>query len=151
MRKMEKCKTEVGYPNGGKEIPTPKAGEVMTEVVKGQKKVLPEKKRTVLALKPRLAPYKAAVFPLLANKPKLVKLARKIFNDLSQTLAITWDDRGNIGKRYYSQDEVGTPWCLTVDFDSLEKDDVTVRDRDTTRQERVKIGQLKNYFEEKLK
>jgi len=64
---------------------------------------------------------------------------------------VAWDDRGNIGKRYYSQDEIGTPFCITVDFDSLEKQDVTVRDRDTTKQERIKIGELKSFLEEKLK
>jgi len=63
---------------------------------------------------------------------------------------VAWDERGNIGKRYFSQDEIGTPFCVTVDFDSLEKDDVTVRDRDTMKQERIKIGDLKSYFREKI-
>lgn len=106
--------------------------------------------RRYLQLLPALAPYKVAVFPLLANKPKLVNLARKVFDDLKQDFSTAWDDRGNIGKRYYSQDEIGTPWCITVDFDSLEKDDVTVRDRDTTKQERIKISKLKDYFRDKL-
>jgi len=101
-----------------------------------------EKERVVLKLSPRLAPYQAAVFPLLANKPELVKLARKIYDDLRKNFMVAWDDRGNIGKRYYSQDEIGTPYCLTVDFDSLEKNDVTIRDRDTMKQERVKIDNL---------
>lgn len=109
-----------------------------------------EKVRVVLKLKPKLAPYKAAVFPLLANKPELVKLARSIYDDLRQKFYVDWDDRGNIGKRYYAQDEIGTPYCITVDFDSLEKKDVTVRDRDTTKQERVPIDRLASYLTEKL-
>jgi glycyl-tRNA synthetase len=107
------------------------------------------KKRVVLKLAPHLAPYKAAVFPLLANKAKLKNLARKIFIDLNKDLLVVWDDRGNIGKRYYSQDEIGTPFCITVDFDSLKQNDVTVRDRDTTKQERVSIGKLKKYLKTK--
>lgn len=107
-------------------------------------------KRTVLKLHPRLSPYKIAVFPLLSNKPKLVNKARKIFEDLSGKLPVYWDDRGNIGKRYFSQDEIGTPWCVTVDFDSLTDDTVTVRDRDTTFQERVKVDKLLDFFLQKL-
>ena len=110
--------------------------------------------RIVLKLKPKLAPYKAAVFPLLKNKPELVKLARKIYDDLRKHFMIAWDDRGNIGKRYFSQDEIGTPYCITVDFDSLENPpaggDVTARDRDTMKQERVKIDKLGEYLAEKL-
>lgn len=99
--------------------------------------------RVVLKLHPKLAPYKAAVFPLLANKPQLVDKAKQIFKNLKITgLNIAWDDRGNIGKRYYSQDEIGTPRCITVDFQTLEDDTVTVRDRDTAKQERVKAGEL---------
>jgi len=109
-----------------------------------------EKDRIVLKLNPKLAPYKVAVFPLLANKPELVKLARKIYDDLKKQFMTAWDDRGNIGKRYYSQDEIGTPWCVTIDFESLEKDDVTVRDRDTMKQKRIKIDKLKDYFYEKI-
>ena len=104
--------------------------------------------RTVLKLKPNIAPYKAAVFPLLANKPDLVNLAKKIYGDLKKSFYVAWDDRGNIGKRYYSQDEIGTPYCITVDFDSLESDDVTVRDRDTMKQKRVAIKELAPYLEE---
>ena len=107
--------------------------------------------RIVLKLHPKLAPYKVAVFPLLANKPELVKLAQKIYNDLRCRYMTAWDDRGNIGKRYYSQDEIGTPWCITVDFESLEKEDVTVRDRDTTKQVRVEISELISYLEERLR
>ena len=106
--------------------------------------------RVVLALHPRLAPFKAAVFPLLANKPELIKVAREIYADLKKEFPVDWDERGNIGKRYYAQDETGTPYCITVDFDSLEKGDVTVRDRDTAKQERVKIAELKDFLRAKL-
>ena len=109
-----------------------------------------EEGRVVLKINPKLASYKVAVFPLLANKPQLVKLARKIYNDLKNQFMTAWDDRGNIGKRYYSQDEIGTPWCVTIDFESLEKNDVTVRDRDTMKQERVAIEELAEYFKNKL-
>jgi len=107
--------------------------------------------RTVLKLHPKLAPYKVAVFPLLANKPELVKLARTIYDDLKSEWMVAWDDRGNIGKRYRAQDEAGTPFCITVDFDSLENKDVTIRNRDTMTQERVKIAELKGYLAEKMK
>ena len=100
----------------------------------------------VLKLPRQLAPFKAAVFPLLANKPDLVKLARSIYDDLRKQMPVAWDDRGNIGKRYFSQDEIGTPACITVDFDSLNDNAVTVRDRDTMKQERVKIGDLSKYL-----
>ncbi|MBI4709196.1 MAG: glycine--tRNA ligase [Candidatus Portnoybacteria bacterium] len=109
-----------------------------------------EEGRVVLKLNPKVAPYKAAIFPLLANKPQLVESARKIYEDLRKEFNVAFDDRGNIGKRYFSQDEIGTPFCITIDFDSLEKSDVTVRDRDTMKQERIKIEDLKSYFEKKL-
>ncbi|MBU2264662.1 glycine--tRNA ligase [Patescibacteria group bacterium] len=107
-------------------------------------------KRVVLKLKPNVAPYKVAVFPLLANKDNLVAKAREIYKELKKDFNCVWDERGNIGKRYRAQDEIGTPYCVTVDFDSLEKGDVTVRDRDSMEQERVNISELKNYFSEKL-
>jgi len=103
-----------------------------------------EEDRIVLKLKPSLAPYKAAVFPLLKNKPELVEKAKEIYSILKKEFNVAWDDRGNIGKRYYSQDEIGTPFCITVDFDSLENDDVTIRHRDTATQERIKIKDLKD-------
>jgi glycyl-tRNA synthetase len=109
-----------------------------------------EKERIVLRLHPKLAPYKVAVFPLLANKADLVKLARKIYDDLRPHFMTAFDDRGNIGKRYYSQDEIGTPWCITVDFDSLKDRTVTLRDRDTMKQKRVKIDDLTEILKEKL-
>jgi len=109
-----------------------------------------EEGRVVLKLKAKLAPYKAAVFPLLANKPALVEKARGIYTDLQKRFMVAWDERGNIGKRYYSQDEIGTPWCITVDFQTLEDDTVTVRDRDTLKQERIKSSELTQFFEAKL-
>ncbi|MDP3725319.1 MAG: His/Gly/Thr/Pro-type tRNA ligase C-terminal domain-containing protein, partial [Nanoarchaeota archaeon] len=106
--------------------------------------------RTVLKLHPRLAPYKAAVFPLLANKPGLVKKAEEIYHDLQKEFMIAWDERGNIGKRYRAQDEAGTPYCLTVDFETLADGTVTVRDRDTMGQERIDISRIPSYLREKL-
>jgi len=110
-----------------------------------------EGERVYLKLNPKLAPYKVAVFPLLANKPELVSKARDLYNELKKNLVVTWDSRGNIGKRYFAQDEIGTPWCVTVDFDTLEDNTVTVRDRDTAKQERISIDKLSEYFSEKLK
>lgn len=101
--------------------------------------------RVVLKLDKRVAPYKAAVFPLLRNKPKLVKKAREVFETLiNKGHSVAWDDRGNIGKRYLSQDEIGTPSCVTVDFQTLEDDTVTIRDRDTTAQIRVSIQDVES-------
>jgi glycyl-tRNA synthetase len=107
--------------------------------------------RIVLKLNPRLAPYKVAVFPLLKNKPELVEKARGIYKDLKEKFNIVWDDRGNIGKRYFAQDEIGTPWCVTVDFQSLDDDTVTVRDRDSAKQVRIAIDKLPEYFQNGLK
>jgi len=106
--------------------------------------------RLVLKLPYKLAPYKVAIFPLLKNKPELVSKAKEIYDTLRKDFMTIWDDRGNVGKRYYSQDEIGTPFCITVDFDSLEDGAVTVRDRDTMKQERIKISELKKYLSEKL-
>jgi len=106
--------------------------------------------RVYLKLNPKIAPYKVAVFPLLANKPELTSKARGVYQNLKQSLSVIWDDRGNIGKRYFAQDEIGTPWCVTVDFDSLEDGMVTVRDRDTASQKRVAIDKLSEYFQNEL-
>ena len=106
--------------------------------------------RVVLKLKPNMAPYKIAVAPLLGNKEKLSEKAREIFVELKKKWNCVWDDRGNIGKRYRSQDEIGTPYFIVVDFNSLEDEAVTIRDRDTTKQERIKIKDLEKYFEGKL-
>ena len=97
--------------------------------------------RTILRLHPRLAPYKLAVLPL-SKKDTLTPLARQIFQQLSERYMVDYDDTQSIGKRYRRQDEVGTPLCVTVDFDSLEDGAVTIRDRDTTEQVRVPIDQL---------
>ena len=98
--------------------------------------------RVVLKLSPKLAPYKAAVFPLLKNKPELVEKARELYNQLKENHRVIWDDRGNIGKRYLAQDEIGTPACITVDFQTLEDGTVTWRDRDTTEQIRVPMSEI---------
>jgi len=107
-------------------------------------------KRTVLKLPAKFAPFKAAVFPLLANKPELVTKARSVFDLLSTQMATNWDDRGNIGKRYLAQDEIGTPFCITIDFDTLTDDTVTIRNRDTTNQDRVNIDKLAKYLQDQL-
>lgn len=107
--------------------------------------------RTVLSLNPQLSPFKIAVFPLLANKPKLVKKARAVYEKLKPNFATAWDDIGNIGKRYRRQDEIGTPWCVTIDYQTLKDDTITVRDRDSMKQVRVKIEKLVEYFQNKLK
>jgi glycyl-tRNA synthetase len=99
--------------------------------------------RVVLKFKPELAPVKIAVSPLLRNKPELVNKAREVFSTLKKEFgAVIWDDNGNIGKRYRRQDEIGTPLCVVVDFDTLEDKAVTVRHRDTMEQTRVKIAEL---------
>ena len=108
------------------------------------------KKRVVLRLNKKIAPTKVAVFPLLANKTDLIKEAKRIFIDLSPHFPVAWDDNDNIGKRYRRQDEIGTPWCVTVDFDTLKDNTVTIRDRDTMKQERVKIKDLLKLFKERL-
>jgi glycyl-tRNA synthetase len=100
-------------------------------------------KRVYLKLPKEVAPYQFAVSPLLKNKPELVELAREVYNNLKDKgFRVIFDDNGNIGKRYRRQDEIGTPCCITVDFDSLENKTVTVRDRDTGKQERVGIEEL---------
>ena len=108
-----------------------------------------ENKRVVLKLHPAIAPYQVAVFPLLKNKPELVEKAQQLRDRLTESKhmwRVTYDERGNIGKRYLSQDEVGTPFCVTVDFDTLEDNSVTVRHRDTTKQERISIEKLEEYL-----
>ena len=107
-----------------------------------------EESRTVLKISKKLSPIKIAVFPLLKNKDELVKKAKEIFNRLKISYMCEFDASGNIGKRYRRQDEIGTPHCITVDFDSLEKNDVTVRDRDTMEQQRIKIEDLEDYFKD---
>ena len=109
-----------------------------------------EDKRVVLKIHPRLAPYKVAVFPLLSNTQALVDEAKKVYKLLKASFFAAWDERGNIGKRYYAQDEIGTPFCVTIDYTTLEDETVTVRDRDTMKQERVSVDSLRKYLSEKL-
>jgi glycyl-tRNA synthetase len=107
-------------------------------------------KRVVLKFPKKIAPVKVAVFPLLKNKQELTSKAKELFDDLKEKFVCEFDDNGNIGKRYRRQDEIGTPYCVTVDFDSLKDDTVTVRDRDTMKQERIGVKELGQYLEEKL-
>src|ERR1700674_1297230 len=109
-----------------------------------------EEDRTVLRLHPSLAPYKVAVFPLVRNKPDIVELAARIERDLRPHMRTIFDDSGNVGKRYYRQDEIGTPLCVTVDYERLEKQDVTVRDRDSKAQVRVAIDKLPGYLQGRI-
>jgi glycyl-tRNA synthetase len=118
------------------------------EVMKGEDGK--EETRVVMKFKKGLAPVKVAVFPLLRNKPELVEKAKNVFDNLKTKFMCEFDDNGNIGKRYRRQDEIGTPYCVTVDFDTLNDDSVTVRDRDSMKQERLKISDLAKYLEEKL-
>jgi len=111
-----------------------------------------EEPRSYLKFKPSIAPVICAVSPLLKNKLELVEYANtKVYAPLKDEFGrVAWDDNGNIGKRYRRQDEIGTPFCIVVDFDTLTDDTVTVRDRDTGGQERVKVQDLKNYIKNKI-
>ena len=109
-----------------------------------------EKTRAVLKLPKSLAPIKVAVFPLMKNKPELVVKAREIYDALKMQYMCEFDDNGNVGKRYRRQDEIGTPYCVTIDFDTLEKNVVTVRDRDTMKQESVAVEDLHTFLQKNL-
>ncbi len=106
--------------------------------------------RVILKLKPELAPIKVAVLPLAKNKPEIVAMAKDLKKQLLPAMRTVYDDTGGIGKLYARQDEIGTPFCVTVDHESLEDNAVTVRDRDTWEQERVKIAELKEYLQKRL-
>jgi glycyl-tRNA synthetase len=107
--------------------------------------------RTIMHFDPKIAPVKAAIFPLI-KKPELIKVAEDIFKTLSKRWNVEYDESGAVGKRYRRQDEIGTPYCITVDFETIEKDNmVTIRDRDTTEQQRIAISEVEKYLEEKLK
>jgi glycyl-tRNA synthetase len=106
--------------------------------------------RVILKLKPELAPIKVAVLPLAKNKPEIVSMAKQLKKDLLPAMRTVYDDTGGIGKLYARQDEIGTPFCVTVDHESLEDNAVTVRDRDTWEQERVNVSELKNYLRGRL-
>ena len=105
----------------------------------------------VLRLNPVLSPIKVAILPLLKNKAKLREKAKEVYNLLKSYFSCYYDEVGSIGRRYRRQDEIGTPFCITIDFESLEKNDVTIRDRDTMKQKRVRIEELKDVLEEKLR
>ena len=100
------------------------------------------KSRTVLKIHKDVAAYRAAIFPLVSNKDEIVDKAREVFELLSKEIKVVWDARGNIGKRYRYQDEIGTPYCITIDYDTLKDNTVTIRDRDSMEQKRVKIEDL---------
>lgn len=122
------------------------------EVIGGRTKTTKsvKEKEIVLHLNKNLAPIKIAVLPLVKKEP-LIKLAKEIFNSLKSNFNTQYDEVGSIGRRYRRQDEIGTPYCITVDFESLKDKKVTVRDRDTMKQDRILIKELKDYFDEKFK
>ncbi|MBI4145906.1 glycine--tRNA ligase [Candidatus Woesearchaeota archaeon] len=103
-----------------------------------------QKERTWLSLPPTLAPIMAGIFPLLSNKPELVKKAEEVFAELQDCYDVQYDATGSIGKRYARMDEIGVPWCITIDFDSIKNEDVTIRARDSTAQKRIKIKDLRD-------
>jgi len=106
--------------------------------------------RVSLALHPELAPYKVAVLPLLKKRPEIVELCQRLLADVKQDVMAVYDDTAAIGKLYRRQDEIGTPWCVTVDVDSLEDGAVTVRDRDSMSQERVPVEGVKRAITDRL-
>jgi len=106
--------------------------------------------RVVLGLHPELAPYKVAVLPLLKKRPEIVELCHRLLGDLKRDLMAVYDDTAAIGKLYRRQDEIGTPWCVTVDVESLEDGAVTVRDRDTMTQDRVAVEGVKRLVLDRL-
>jgi len=125
--------------------------ELLKKVRQTTAKLCDEHTRVVLKLHPQLAPIKVAVFPLKKNEPPIVELAKRIKRDLQPTMRTIYDDTAGIGKLYRRQDEIGTPFCITVDFQSLQDQTVTVRDRDSMQQERVAIEQLEGYLISRLK
>ena len=122
---------------------------VLTEAYTEEK--VKDEERVVLKLPVALAPIKVAVFPLLKNKSELVKKARAIYDNLKTLWMCEYDETGSIGRRYRRQDEIGTPFCITIDFDSLNDDTVTLRDRDSMKQERIKIKELTDILQDRLK
>ena len=115
-----------------------------------QEKLDNGKERTVLKISPKISAYKIAVFPLASNKPKLIDKAKTIYDSLSANYSTDWDDSSNIGKKYRRQDEIGTPWCLVVDYQTLDDDTVTIRDIDTTKQIRIKTNEVTAWLADKL-
>ena len=104
--------------------------------------------RIVMHLHPAIAPYKVAILPLQKN---LSQKAKEVYASLAKDFMCDYDEAGSIGKRYRRQDEIGTPFCVTIDFDTLEDETITIRDRDTMKQERLKINELNNYISQKIK
>ncbi len=107
--------------------------------------------RTWLKINPKVSAYKMAILPLAANKPELIAKAKALFSELSQKYSVDYDDSSSIGKKYRRQDEIGTPWCLVVDYQTLEDDTVSIRDRDNMSQIRIKLTEVDNWLSEKLK
>ena len=124
--------------------------ESFTEVRGGRGQASVKEVETVLKIDKRLAPIKTAILPLVKNKPELTKKAREVFDMLKENFMVQYDESGAIGRRYRRQDEIGTPFCITIDFDTLKDKSVTVRDRDTMSQERIKIPGLINHLKELL-
>jgi len=106
--------------------------------------------RKILRFHPAVAPVKVAVYPLVKNKPEIIQIARDLFEKLQMRYNCEWDISGTIGKRYRRSDENGTPYCITVDYESITDGSVTVRDRDTTQQTRMKISDLFSYFSKEI-
>jgi glycyl-tRNA synthetase len=119
------------------------------EEVKDEKGAV--EKRTVLRLSPRVAPVKVAVLPLLKNKEQLVAVAQKLYAKLKRKYAVFYDESGAVGRRYRRQDEIGTPWCVTIDFETVEKDGTfTLRERDSMQQKRITEAELFALLDEQV-
>jgi len=104
-----------------------------------------------LKFHPSIAPVKVSILPLLKNKEELVSVARELYDKLKMRYNVSWDASGAIGRRYRRADEVGTPFCITIDFDTIEKNEgVTIRDRDTTKQIRLPLDEVIPYLDEKI-
>ncbi|MEM4363904.1 MAG: His/Gly/Thr/Pro-type tRNA ligase C-terminal domain-containing protein, partial [Candidatus Diapherotrites archaeon] len=108
-----------------------------------------DEQRTILKLKPSIAPIQVGIFPLV-KKDGLAEIAKKIHEELTQKFLCYYDETGSIGRRYSRQDAYGTPYCITIDYQTKEDNTITIRDRDTMKQERIKITEIKKYLEEKL-
>ena len=106
--------------------------------------------RIVMKFKPAIAPIKAAVFPLVKNNPDIVERSKAVYSKLKEKFNVFYDESGAIGRRYRRMDEVGTPFCFTVDFDSLSDNCCTVRDRDSMQQQRIAFSEIENFLSEKI-
>jgi glycyl-tRNA synthetase len=152
---LAKCEAELPQSLLGVEdacdLPGADRVELLKKVRQIAAKLCDEYTRVVLKLHPQLAPIKAAVFPLKKNEPRIVEVARKIKRDLQPSIRVVYDDTAGIGKLYRRQDEIGTPLCITVDYQSLDDRTVTVRDRDSMGQDRVAISDLETHLLKKLR